>query len=201
MARPRKFDERDVLLAARAQFWHQGYERTSMSDLCGATGVASQSLYGAFGSKHDLFVRTLDDYCDEQLAGLEAGRRAATSPWRWLLAAVTFEDGGRIGLTNDGCYLSGSTSALSRLDPDVFTASQKTYESILGMFREMVARAQQVGEVRDDVDARQIAFALLAAMQGLEFVRKSGVGEDFDAAKASVIDGLHRAYAAVGALA
>lgn len=200
MARPRKFAEHDVLLAARAQFWHRGYAGTSMSDLCDATGVASQSLYGAFGSKHDLFVRTLDDYCAEQLAGLDAGRRAAESPWRWLLAAVTFEDGGRIGLTSDGCYLSGSTTALSRLDPDVHAASQRTYERILAMFAEMVAQAQRSSEVRDDVDARQIAYALLAAMQGLEFVRKSGVGEAFDAAKASVVDALERAYAASGVL-
>ncbi len=189
-----------MLLAARGQFWHQGYEATSMSDLCGATGVASQSLYGAFGSKHDLFVRTLDDYCDEQLAGLDAGRRAAQSPWRWLIAAVTFEDGGRIGLTSDGCYLSGSTSALSRLDPDVFSASKQTYQRILALFTESVAEAQRLGEIRDDVDEQHIAFALLTAMQGLEFVRKSGLGDAFDAAKESVVDGLVRAYATSGAL-
>ncbi|MEU3982880.1 helix-turn-helix domain-containing protein [Streptomyces sp. NPDC026672] len=54
MARPRKFDEREVLLAARRQFWRDGYAATSMQDLCDATGVASQSLYSAFGSKHGL---------------------------------------------------------------------------------------------------------------------------------------------------
>ncbi len=195
MARPRKFAERDVLLAARAQFWRRGYAGTSMSDLCDATGVASQSLYGAFGNKHALFVRTLDDYCDEQVEGLDAGRRAAESPWRWLLAAVGFDDGGRIGLTSDGCYLAGSTSALSRLDPDVHAASAKTYERILAMFTETVADAKNAGEIRDDLDPHHVALALLTAMQGLEFVRKSGVGEAFDAAKVSVIDGLERAYA------
>ncbi|GAB3917070.1 TetR family transcriptional regulator [Microlunatus endophyticus] len=188
--------ERDVLLAARTQFWHRGYESTSLTDLCEATGVASQSLYGAFGSKHDLFVRTLDDYCTEQIAGLDAGRRAAGSPWQWLLAAVTFDDGGRIGLSSDGCYLSGSTAALCRIDDDVQLASQKTYERILDLFTETVVDGQAAGEIRDDVEARQIAYALLAAMQGLEFIRKSGLGDAFDTAKTSVTDGLELAYAA-----
>lgn len=196
MARPRKFDERDVLDAAGRQFWHRGYEGTSVSDLCDATGVASQSLYGAFGSKHDLFVRTLDDYCSAQLSGLEAGRRAAGSPWRWLLAAVAFDDGGRMGLTDDGCYLSGSTAALSRLDGDVNAASRRTYERILGMFHEAAAEAQAVGEVRTDVEPGRIALALLAAMQGIEFLRKSGLADDaVEGAKASVREGLNRAYA------
>lgn len=197
MARPRKFDESDVLAAAGRQFWHRGYEGTSMSDLCDATGVASQSLYGAFGSKHDLFVRTLDDYCSAQLTGLDEGRRASVgSPWGWLLTAVAFDDGGRMGLTDDGCYLSGSTSALSRLDGDVKAASRRTYERILGMFREAAAEAQAVGEIRTDVEAGRIALALLAAMQGIEFLRKSGLDDDaVESAKASVLDGLNRAYA------
>lgn len=194
MARPRKFDEHSVLLAARAQFWRQGYEGTSMSDLCDASGVASQSIYGAFGSKHALFVRTLNDYCDEQLAGLEEGYRAATSPWRWLMSAVAFEDGGRIDLT-DGCYLSGSTAALARIDHDVHAASQRTYERILALFADAVTHAQHQGEVREDVKAQEAAFALLASMQGLEFIRKSGINAAFDTAKASVIDSLHRAFA------
>jgi hypothetical protein len=52
-----------------------------MADLCEATGVASQSLYGAFGSKHGIFVRTLKDYCAAQIDGLVTSGSAATSPW------------------------------------------------------------------------------------------------------------------------
>ncbi|WP_433339937.1 TetR/AcrR family transcriptional regulator [Streptomyces sp. CA-253872] len=197
MARPRKFDEREVLLAARSRFWRGGYQGTSMSDLCDATGVASQSLYGAFGSKHDLFVRTLDEYCAEQLAGLEAGRRSARdAPWEWLLSAVSFDDGGRLGLSDDGCYLSGSTAMLSRTDKDVHKASRRTYERILGIFGEMVSAAQAAGEVRSDVAPDRVALALLAAMQGIEFLRKSGLDDaTFRSAKTSVLDSLNLAYA------
>ena len=54
MARPRTFDEADVVEAARDQFWNRGYAATSVDDLTAATGLGKGSLYGAFGDKHSL---------------------------------------------------------------------------------------------------------------------------------------------------
>ena len=39
MARPRKFDEQDVLTAARDTFWRGGYKATSVQDLAEATAL------------------------------------------------------------------------------------------------------------------------------------------------------------------
>src|SRR5258707_14830700 len=77
MARPRGFDEGEVLRAARDQFWSTGYAATRVDDIAAATGLGKGSLYGAFGDKHQLFLRTFDDHC----AGLtEAVRRALDGP-------------------------------------------------------------------------------------------------------------------------
>src|ERR1700741_275200 len=62
MPRPRKFDEADVVAAARDEFWSRGYAATSVDDLTSATGLGKGSLYGAFGDKHGLFMLALDDY-------------------------------------------------------------------------------------------------------------------------------------------
>src|ERR1700730_534574 len=63
MARPRQFDEERVLQAARQQFWSTGYAGTSMDAIAAATGLGKGSLYGAFGDKHQLFLRVFDAYC------------------------------------------------------------------------------------------------------------------------------------------
>src|ERR1700730_9634469 len=63
MARPRQFDEERVLQAARQQFWSTGYAGTSMDAIAAATGLGKGSLYGAFGDKHQLFLRVFDGYC------------------------------------------------------------------------------------------------------------------------------------------
>ena len=76
MPRPRKFDESDVIAAARDEFWTRGYAATSVDDLTAATGLGKGSLYGAFGDKHGLFMRALDDYITS--ASTASARSCAT---------------------------------------------------------------------------------------------------------------------------
>src|ERR1700720_2553117 len=75
MARPRKFDESDVVAAARDEFWTRGYAATSVDDLTSVTGLGKGSLYGAFGDKHGLFLRALDDYITSALDDVRAQLR------------------------------------------------------------------------------------------------------------------------------
>src|ERR1700736_2271380 len=77
MGRTRSFDEGEVLRVTRDQFWSTGYAAARVDDIAAATGLGKGSLYGAFGDKHQLFLRTFDDHC----AGLiEAVRRALDGP-------------------------------------------------------------------------------------------------------------------------
>ncbi|WP_262847504.1 TetR/AcrR family transcriptional regulator [Mumia quercus] len=178
MPRPRKFDEQDVLEAARDAFWRDGYAGTSVQDLTEATGLKTQSLYGAFGSKHDLFLRVLDEYGTRQAAGLESAVATDSSPWHGLKAAVTFEDGGRLDLPQQGCLMANSTAALSAQDEEVRTRACQAYEGTLALFSRQITAAQERGEIDGDLDADQTARALIAVMQGIEFLHKSGIGDD-----------------------
>ena len=54
MARPRGFDEKQVLNAVRDQFWNAGYAATSLEDLMRVSGLGKGSLYAAFGDKRRL---------------------------------------------------------------------------------------------------------------------------------------------------
>ena len=60
--RPRTFDPDIALRQALDLFWERGYEGTSLSDLAGAMGIASASIYACFGSKEDLFRKVMALY-------------------------------------------------------------------------------------------------------------------------------------------
>ncbi|MEK9754967.1 MAG: helix-turn-helix domain-containing protein, partial [Rhodospirillaceae bacterium] len=64
MARPREFNREQVLERAMQVFWSKGYAATSMRDLTEAMGLSKSSLYDTFGSKHDLFLESIDFYRD-----------------------------------------------------------------------------------------------------------------------------------------
>jgi AcrR family transcriptional regulator len=62
MARPRAFDEAEVLDRAMEVFWRHGYDGASFATLTKAMGMNSPSIYAAFGGKQDLFEAVLDRY-------------------------------------------------------------------------------------------------------------------------------------------
>lgn len=178
VARPRKFDEQAVLEAARDAFWANGYANTSVQDLTEATGLGPQSLYGAFGSKHDLFIRALDAYQSRQSTGLQSALAAEPSPWRAITKAVTFEDGGRMDLPAQGCLMASSVAALSSHDEEIRTRACRAHAETRALFTRLVTEAQEQGEIDTGLDPEATARALIAVMQGIEFLYKSGIGEE-----------------------
>lgn len=59
MARPRSFDQTEIIIKAGKLFARMGYNATSVDDLVLETGLQRGSLYKAFGSKRNLFVLAL----------------------------------------------------------------------------------------------------------------------------------------------
>ena len=115
MARPRGFDERQVLQAARDEFWSCGYAATSIDDVVAVTGLGKGSLYGAFGDKHALFLRVFDDYCTD---AVNAARQSLTGQEQEFTAAwtkITIQD--FTALKNNG-RRKGSLSAPCQTDGD-----------------------------------------------------------------------------------
>lgn len=60
--RPREFDREAALDAAMRLFWRKGFATTSIKDLCDVMGIASPSLYAAFGCKETLYREAIARY-------------------------------------------------------------------------------------------------------------------------------------------
>ncbi|MFF4653420.1 TetR/AcrR family transcriptional regulator [Streptomyces sp. NPDC001380] len=176
MARPRNFDERQVLGSVREQFWDRGYTATSVSDLMEVTGLGKGSLYGAFGDKRQLFLRTLDEYRAEQL---DAVRGALEGPGTALERLTGLLEGVSDGYRNDaqrrGCLLANSTSELHGQDPDVVSRARSTYQAVEDLLVACVEEAQRDGDLDRGTGARELGRLLLSVLQGIEFLAKTGM--------------------------
>ena len=177
MARPREFDERMVLDAIRNAFSDNGYAATSIDDLVRATGLGKGSLYGAFGSKREMFVRALREYCDSGLAYTEhtlVGENAGTlRRMRGYVRSMV-----ELAVRRRGCLLAKAIAELGGENADVDAIVGDFYRRYENIFARAIRQSQRSGEISTDTDARRRARLLVAVLRGIETMGKGGVPEN-----------------------
>jgi TetR/AcrR family transcriptional repressor of nem operon len=173
MGRPRKFDEHDVLVAARRQFNETGYHGTSVEDLSRVTGLSKGSLYSAFGDKDALFRRVFEEYCESSDRAAEARvdgpeDQALDRLRAWLTAPDGCPD-------RRGCLLAKATAELAWEDEGIAARSLAAYETLLESCRRLIEQAQHAGQVDPAADSEALGGLVLATHRGLEALLKAGV--------------------------
>lgn len=171
MARPRSFDEAKVLDAAREQFARTGYAATSLDDLMKATGLGKGSLYGAFGDKHQLFLRVLEGYRVDSVSGVRGALDGCAEPAADRVRALL--RGAARSATTRGCMLVNSTAELNERDEEVQRKSRQAYGAVEDLLAAALDEARRDGDLKSDVDTRAQARVLVAVMQGMEFLAKT----------------------------
>lgn len=177
MARPRNFDEDTVVAAARDQFWNRGYAATSVDDLAAATGLGKSSLYGAFGDKRSLFLRTLDEYCGATVSDVvEQLRQPGVPAVERLAGHIRAMAAGVVADTERrGCMMAKSSAELSSSDVDVdriVGASTACWRQALV---DTIGEARRDGAIASHTDSEALATMLLSVIRGFETLNKAGV--------------------------
>jgi AcrR family transcriptional regulator len=176
MARPRKFVEDQVIEAARDQFWTHGYAGTSLDDLVAVTGLGRGSLYGAFGDKHTIFMRALDEYSTATMAAVRAELRdSAESAYDRLVGHI--RSMARVNATDSkrrGCLTAKSAAELGATDKAVARGVKRFLDTYRSELAETIAVAQREGHLDSAVNSRDLAALVLAILRGMEALRKGG---------------------------
>src|ERR1700749_768779 len=68
--RPRAYEPDVALAKALALFRKDGFAATSLDDLSAATGMNRPSLYGAFGDKRELYIKSYQRYRNDARAAM-----------------------------------------------------------------------------------------------------------------------------------
>jgi AcrR family transcriptional regulator len=174
MARPREFDEDEVLQAALRLFWEKGYEGTSLDDLMTAMRLTKSSLYKAFGSKEALFWRVVEryqrDFLDFRHAALAepTPRRIAER----LLDGITELHSGEVnpvGCLELNTALAGSQDAES-IRQELIRGRELFRLKLRDRFEETAATAPLPPGMNSD-DA---ASFIISLVQGLAVQAKAG---------------------------
>jgi len=174
VGRPREFDEDAVLDAAMEAFWSNGYEATSLADLCACTGLHKGSLYQTFGDKHELFMRALSHYSEKEFQDSMAVVSEAKSPLDNIRAVVRKVCEGAEECK--GCMVINSMVELAPHDDEVKTAVNSFGAQRLKIMAKMIGKAQEAGEIRAELDPVTLARQLMVTMAGVAATTKSLIG-------------------------
>ena len=177
MPRPRKFDEHDVVVAARDEFWSRGYAATSVDDLTAVTGLGKGSLYGAFGDKHALFMRALDDYIGTAVDRVRAQLRdPAYSAYDRLTRHIRAQTRDiAADKSRRGCMIAKSAAELGATDEAVERAVEHAYTVWRAELAGCIKEAQRDGAIDNKQNAQALATTLLAFMREQEALYKGGM--------------------------
>lgn len=174
--RPRSFDKDKALRVALDVFWRYGYEKTTMAILSEAMGIASPSIYCAFGNKAALFLEALQYY--QKTYWDPVYDEYMKTPDIYPATDHFFTQAAHILLAPNapcGCLVVMSFLCIPEDEPQLQNAIAKRREQTRMMFRNKLKEAVKKGEIRADCDIPGIAGALHNFYEGLSIQARGDI--------------------------
>ena len=164
--RPRAYEPEAALGKALDLFRTQGFAATSLDDLSEATGMNRPSLYGAFGDKRELYIKSYQRYREDARAAMVDIFRQEL-PLRERLARI-FASALDIYLSGDsgprGCFTVVTAASEAVSDPDIRAMVLDGLTELDKAFASCFRRAKENGELPDTADPVVLAQLASAAI-------------------------------------
>jgi len=157
--RPRAYEPDVALGKALGLFRKEGFAATSLDDLSAATGMNRPSLYGAFGDKRELYIKSYRRYRDDARAAM-TDIFSAELPIRKRLeriyaAALDIYLAGESGPL--GCFTVMTAASEAVADPEIRAMVLEGFLGLDKAFGAAFRRAKDKGELPEGADPAVLA--------------------------------------------
>lgn len=177
MPRPLEHNREQVITAAMQVFWDKGYSATSMADLKAVTGLNPGSLYSSYQSKENLFLVTLEFYCEKSIESLKNTLMQDTNAIRNIYRFFEkFEDNDMPASDiTKGCFFVNTLIEMSPHNPKVKKQLAKYTDSYQSAFVAVLEKAKELKLISDNEDVELMAQQLMLTIWGLRVMHRSGL--------------------------
>lgn len=166
--RPRSFDINQALETAMKIFWEKGYVQTTMMDICHAIGIKPPSFYNAFGSRKELFLKTLNYY--NEICWNEVVYQFMSEPDIYKAVRKLFESAIKIYQRPNlpkGCFIDISTTGLPENEHRIHAALTEIQLQAKNNIRKRLLMAIDTGQLPADSNIPVITNAIYAFLKGI----------------------------------
>ena len=182
---PRKADpnrRNDIIQAAGRIFSQKGYAATRIIEVADAAQVGKGTIYEYFRSKEALFFAVFQSMMAESAATLARAGDAMRGSFGERINTLSdsiiqswLDQLDMFSLTMEFWSATASSPSRRRFKA-VF---QDGYRKMRGVVSDLIAQAQQTGEVSRDIDAQKVAAALIGTWDAL--LLQAWLDPEFDA--------------------
>jgi TetR/AcrR family transcriptional regulator, copper-responsive repressor len=175
--RPRAYQPEVALGKALDLFRKAGFAATSLDDLSAATGMNRPSLYGAFGDKRELYLKSYARYrADARKAMLDIFREEL--PIRKRLeriyaVALDIYLSGEAGPR--GCFTVMTAASEAVFDPEIRAMVLEGFSELDKAFALCFSRAKAKGELPPSADTVVLAQLASATLHTIAIRARAGV--------------------------
>ncbi|MEO1085171.1 MAG: TetR/AcrR family transcriptional regulator [Acidobacteriota bacterium] len=174
MPRETQFDIDETLQKAGDAFWLNGFEATSMSALLAAMGIQKGSFYNTYGSKHEVYLRSLERYAATRLDELLAAVRGLSGLEALRMHFEIIHDE-CVGPSGDrGCMIINCALERAHDDAEARTIVKRSLARHEGLLATWIREGQSAGELHADLDAGVTAKSLMSFIIGMRVYSRSG---------------------------
>jgi AcrR family transcriptional regulator len=175
--RPRAYQADIALGKALELFRKGGFAATSLDDLSAATGMNRPSLYGAFGDKRELYIKSHQRYRDDARAAMADIFRDELPIRKRLqrIYAVALD----IYLSGEsgprGCFTVMTAASEAVFDPEIRGMVLEGFVELDKAFATCFRLAKEKGELPASADAAVLAQLASATIHTIAIRARAGV--------------------------
>ncbi len=156
-----------ILEAAADEMYRVGFQAASLCDILTRLGISKGALYHHFPSKLALGYAVLDDVLLNRVGSTWDTALSQEDPIEGLCDLLEAEAQVMSGMRlTCGCPLNNLAQEMSPVDEGFRQRIEKIYRVWQRRIQNALAGAQQRGVLRDDFDAGEVAYFIIASLQG-----------------------------------
>jgi AcrR family transcriptional regulator len=163
-----------ILWGAQDAFAEKGYDQTTMADIAKKIGVSKGTLYLYFTSKEELYAQLTQMIQTIAQATLDTAAKSDSLLQFADVLYQTFMEQPEVNLITTFEVISEASR-----NEGLRKILVADYGRRHGIFAEFLREQQSLGKIREDVDVRQLSFAMISLILGIMIGKTLGADQEF----------------------
>ncbi|MBP7185002.1 MAG: TetR/AcrR family transcriptional regulator [Saprospiraceae bacterium] len=170
-----KHDKASVLRIGLGLFCNKGYNNLGVDEICKVTGMTKGAFYNAFKSKENFLNEAILLYGENNVKRInhqlqpKSGQSALERLQAFYINMLEAQP--KVNFT--GCFINNMMSEMGYKSEMIGDASKTEFDNFIKAIKPTVIEAQKNGEIKSELDAKQLTELIHATFYGVLTIAKS----------------------------